>query len=78
MPRIHWAIDVHHWVDTADFESLILVANRSPRFLVLSPLELTDRRAQGIALCKQGYVSLYSINVSKNCLKGIIELKQPS
>lgn len=49
--------------DAADFESLLLVANRSPRFLMLSPVELTDRHAQGITLNKDGYVSLYSINV---------------
>jgi hypothetical protein len=63
-------------VDVADFESLILVANRSPRFLTLSPIELTDRHAQGITLCKEGYVSLYSINVSKNYSKFIVDLKQ--
>jgi hypothetical protein len=61
-------------VDAADFESLILVANRSPRFLMLSPLELTDRRAQGITLCKEGYVSLYSINVRKKHLKATAEI----
>jgi len=50
-------------VDVADFKSQLLVAIRSPRFLMLSPEELTDRHAQGIAICKEGYVLLYSTNV---------------
>ncbi len=50
-------------VDVADFKSLLLVANGSPRFLMLSLEELTHRHTQGITICKEGYVSLYSTNV---------------
>jgi hypothetical protein len=71
-------------VDAADFESLILVANRSPRFLMLSPIEITQRKAQGITMSKEGYVSLYSINIGhfksfasqlENAITGVEALK---
>jgi hypothetical protein len=71
-------------VDAADFESLILIANRSPRFLMLSPLEITQRKAQGITINKEGYVSLYSINIGffksfasqlENAITGVEALK---
>lgn len=59
--------------DVADFDSLMLIANRSERFLMLSPLELMDRNSQGITLSKDGYVSLYSLRIGHSMLKAAVD-----